>query len=578
MISSRTVTATLLGSGYNLDVLAGSLTLDEAMSPFVGGTITIANPGLQVLALLGQPPGQAPPRIRLTVTRSDGTTLSASLYVQARQIVAETGEVGINLVNAEALLEDYSPTAPINLAAYQYGVRAICGRVLTLALGMGNITPVMATPTSDAVFTTYSEVKNMIQGGSFEAATGLWTAGNATLSQNTTAAGGYGTYSLKIAPSSTSSDSYAQQEIQVSPGRTYTVSGTVRMTSTPSGSSNARAWGLYVEWTPTGGAPQALPGALAGGQPANGVATRRKITFTVPWNADSVRLRLYNGLTNSSANNANVFWDGIMLTEGDGTETNTTNLAYFDGSTPDTAAYNYDWDGDAGLSSSTRTPVVDRSPDILVWQPGTGGMSFLQPILQAAGLRLFQNIDGTWYIADDSYRVPGQARVAYGYNLYTATDLVSRTATQTDGLPLFADAVVLNYEWTDIRFGETKTASDVATSGTPTKAYVPPTMNTPYPGPGRAAYVLRRLKARTRQLQVTGTPDYSVRPGQQAVITTLDGGVQSGYVDAVTWDIGDDSMQVVTKGLVASLPGSVGRAPASQTIGSVTGTIAQYTN
>ncbi|WIB12908.1 hypothetical protein [Curtobacterium sp. MCPF17_052] len=69
------------------------------------------------------------------------------------------------------------------------------------------------------------------------------------------------------------------------------------------------------------------------------------------------------------------------------------------------------------------------------------------------------------------------------------------------------------------------------------------------------------MKTRQRQLQVTGATDYTTRPGQEAVITTVDGGVQTGYVDAVVWDLADDSMEVVTKSLLAVLPGSVGNSP-----------------
>lgn len=138
--------------------------------------------------------------------------------------------------------------------------------------------------------------------------------------------------------------------------------------------------------------------------------------------------------------------------------------------------------------------------------------------------------------------------------------------------------MILNYEWIESGTGKTKTAQDFAGPTNYFKPYMPETIQAPYPGPGRAAYMLKRLQARQRQLQVTGATNYAARPGQEGVITTVDGGVQTGYVDAVIWDLGDDSMEVVTKGLLAVTPGSVGNAPTNQTIGAVSGSVGSYIN
>ncbi|MCE0458449.1 carbohydrate binding domain-containing protein [Curtobacterium flaccumfaciens] len=568
ILSTLNVAATLIPSTgtttYPIAIKQGVVSMDESVSPFVGGDITIAHPGLSVFALIDNTA-----KVRLNVV-SGGTSLDVTLNVTARQLISETGDIGINLANDEALVEDCTPTAPINYNASQGSVQSIVNAVLSRALGKPTTASYVAGV--DRAFPTFREVKNLVPNGSFEASSGLWTASQSTLLQDTVRQK-FGTYSLRITPNSTSTSSYITMFVPLTPGQTYTYSAYFYMAGAlQSGASIADARKLQVGATVANS--QWLQRSAQVPNEAN-LQTRATMTFTVPWNAEDTFIRVINGYTNSADNRINV--DGILLVEGDGLDTNLTPIEYFDGDNADSDIYKYDWDDIALLSSSTRSPVVDRDEGALVWEPGMGGMRFLKNMLEATGLRLFQDIDGSWKLADNSYRVDGQTRIGYGFNLYRATDLMSRTATQRDGLPLFCDAVVLRYVWTDV-LGREQTATDIAGPANPTKAYTPNVIEAPYPGPGRAAYMLSRLKLRQRQLQVAGATDFTSRPGQEAVITTVDSGVQSGYVDAVSWDIGNDEMTVYTKGLIGVAPGSIGNAPAGQTIGSVSGTIAQYKN
>ncbi|ROS74989.1 carbohydrate binding protein [Curtobacterium sp. PhB130] len=578
----RTLTPTAVlnvgAAKYPLDVKTASITVDEGFSPYVSATLTIAHPGLTIMALIDPTPT---PRRTVTLTAVQGGdasgTVTMTLNLTARQIVAESGEVGLNIANDEARLQDYSPASPQSLVAstYQASVRAIVNRVLTVALGVTTTATVVSG--ADVPFKAYADAQNLMPNGNFEVSSGQWTAVACTLAQVTTWKQ-TGTYSLRITPNSTATGSYASLALNLTPGQTYTMQAYLRVGVALTGTLNGDALKLQATAT-LSGATRIVARSNAGTNTLNTTSVLT-MTWTVPALAESSTVRLINGATNSSANNL-VYFDAVTIFEGDGTDTNGTALVYFDGDTPDTAEYRYDWDGDAGLSSSTRTALVQREADTLVWQPGTNAMEFLQPILQTVGLRLFQDIGGAWKLADNGYRdVSQQTRVAYGYNLYRATDLVSRTASQTDDLPLFADAVVLRYTWEDSITGATKTASDIAAPAGFTKPYVLELTDTPFPGAGRAAYLLGRLKARTRQLVVVGAIDVNARPGQDAVITTLDGGVQTGYVDAITWDLGADEMTVTTKALIAVTSGSIGNAPAGQTIGSVgpTTTIAGYTN
>ncbi|WP_139200137.1 carbohydrate binding domain-containing protein [Curtobacterium sp. MCBA15_008] len=549
---------------YPLAVKQGTLSMDESVSPFIGGDITIAHPGLAVFALIDNKA-----KVRLNVV-SGGTTLNVTLNVEARQLITETGEIGINLVNDEALVEDVSPTTNVDYNDSQGSVRTIVNSVLTRALG--KTTTASYASGADRAFPTFREVRNYFPNPSFEISSGLMTAVNAALSQSTTYKN-TGTYSLKVTPNSTSTGSYAYAYVPLEPGKTYTAWCYARIVTPQTGTLNGDARKLQFLATVSG--QQSIYNRSNAAANTTSTTTRLSMTFTVPPAATDTAIRFISGGTNTADNS--VYFDAVQIIEGDGNDTNGALMAFWDGDTADSATYNYAWDDTAGLSSSTRTPVLDRDEGALVWEPGTGGMRFLKDILEATGLRLFQDIDGAWKLADNSYRVAGQARIGYGFNLYGATDLMSRTATQLDGMPLFCDAVVLRYAWTDV-LGRERTASDIAGPANPTKAYTPDVIEAPYPGPGRAAYMLSRLKLRQRQLQVTGATDFTIRPGQGAVITTVDSGVQTGYVDAVSWDLGNDEMTVYTKGLIGVQDGSIGKSPTGQTIGSVAGSIAAYTN
>jgi hypothetical protein len=548
VVSTLALSATLIagGASYPLDLLTGTCNMDESVVPFVAGDITVAHPGLTVFALI-----TPDAKVRLTAT-SRGASLTTTLTVQARQLVAETGEVGINLVNDEAAVQDYSPTSDTNFNAAQNSLRSIVNAALTKALG--TTTTVSYASGKDVAIPTTTTLENLIPGGNFENTTGIWTANNVTLS---TATGWkqVGTYSLKATPNSSSTSSWVSVVVPVSQGQKYTLSGYVRIQAVHGGTPQPGARRLQAIATFQDGSTTStslLAQSVQAPNTAN-TTTRLSVSFTVPWNAVSVAARLVNGASNFNDNS--IYLDGVLLTEGDGTDTNGQPLDYFDGDNPVDSLYSYAWTGDRSNSTSVRTPLVDRDPSTLIWSPGTGGMEFLQPIVQAGGFRLIQDIDGSWLLADNDYRVPGQARIGYGMNLLRATDLISKTATQVGGLPLYADAVVLRYAWTDV-LGKERTKSDIAAPAGYTKPYVPDVIQAPYPGPGRAAYMLSRLKTRRRQLQVTGLPDFTTRPGQEAVITTVDGGVQVGYVDAVTWDLGNDEMTVITKGLVNTPPAS----------------------
>jgi hypothetical protein len=507
-----------------------------------------------------------------------GTVQRIDLKITARQIDAESGTIGLNVQSDEALLQDFglvSPTPDRSYWANQDNVRSIIYNVMNRALGPGLFALYYETVTSPS-FRTYSAVENLIVNGAFEnGVTAPWFALNAVLGTST-AFKSSGSYSLQVTPNTTAADSFAEQTVQVEPGQVYTASAWIGVAGAQPGTLDARARRIWVYGYIDG--QVVVLGQSA--QAANtSTATRLSTTFTVPLNMQSIGVRLYSGAASGSG--ASVYWDSVMTVQGDGRDTNNiSTVPYFDGATEDTPAYNYEWTGATNASTSRRIPIIDRGPDALTWSPGQSAWDFLTPILQAVGWRLVPNLtDRGWTVKSvDSAPPGGTIALAVGSNLYSLTDLISRTASQSDGTPLFADAVLIHYTWTDSTTGEAREAYDSAGPAQPQKVHLIDRRDTAYPGAGAAAYVLGRLATRRRQLTVDAAEDYDPLPGRDVLITGPRDDVLAGTIDAITWDFTTARMTVKTKDLISIPALAVGRAPTTQTVGSVTTDLARYTN
>lgn len=540
----QTVTATLVtqdGYNYALNVLDGTPVLNEGSSPYAYASITIARPAIQVLAALDP---TLSPRVNLTITRAPGTSRTFDLLVSARQLETETARVGINLVSDEQFLQDYSLTATtpdVTFWGYQSSVRSIVYNVLNRVLGPSFS---IAYGAVDKAIPTFSALKNYITVPSFEVPSGVWIATNAAIARSTAWAQ-VGTASFQMTPNNmASSESFSALNPGMQPGQTYSMSGYWKGATAQTGtlSTLARRMAVYVQ----SGTSNLRLLASSTQAPNTTTATRVFGTFTIPEGTTYSEVRIYNG---AALGGGVSYWDGLMLTEGTGWETNNiTRLAYFDGDTPATSAYSYAWDDAAGLSSSQRTPLVQRDPDFLTWTPGQTAWDFLTAILQTVGLRLFCDEARVWRLVDNDYSVPGLVHVDHGMNLYTHQDLMSRTASERD-VPLFADAVVIKYTWRDSRLRD-QVAWDRAGATNPQKAYQLERPDTAYPGPGAAAYILTRITARKRQLSVTGANDLSVTPGQEVTVSVPRAPTQTGLVDGVSWDLNSGVMTLQTKGVV----------------------------
>jgi hypothetical protein len=177
-----------------------------------------------------------------------------------------------------------------------------------------------------------------------------------------------------------------------------------------------------------------------------------------------------------------------------------------------------------------------------IWTPGVTAWAYLQPMLEAASLRLWCDLDGTWYLTPRQTDTEGSVSLAVAQNV---TQYVDRMSLDPE---VWADAVVIEYKWTDA-LDLQRTEYDVA-GANPSRACLRIERQAVFPGPGAAAGILNRAQGRGRTLEVSSTLNLTARPGMGAQITPIAGQVQTGVVSAITWQAPESRMTVSTRGLV----------------------------
>ncbi len=157
-----------------------------------------------------------------------------------------------------------------------------------------------------------------------------------------------GTASIRITPSSgASSDSFINLggdlgafRLGMTGGKTYTLSGTVRLSAAQTGTLSGAARRLTAWYTTAGGSHVQASSTQATNAAGS---TRLSVSMTIPSDAIAAWVRLYNGAMLSGGE---VWWDAIMLTEG------STLPTYADGNSPSWA-----WSGTTNNSSSSGPPL-----------------------------------------------------------------------------------------------------------------------------------------------------------------------------------------------------------------------------
>jgi hypothetical protein len=158
-----------------------------------------------------------------------------------------------------------------------------------------------------------------------------------------------GTKALRITPVSSSIDTFAEMANMFAgytfkPNTTYHISADCTLAAPLTGTLDLRARGFRAMFN---GIETVFTYTSTKANTAG--SSRVSATFTTPAVTTISFFRLMNG---ASAGNGDVWWDRILLVEGDGTDVN----GYFDGSTPADEYFTYSWAGTPNASISRATP------------------------------------------------------------------------------------------------------------------------------------------------------------------------------------------------------------------------------
>lgn len=537
-------TATFIVDGEPVvrEVSDGTVTLDDGWSPYVQASLEVPISSPEVAEAIDPRQTQ---RVTLDVS-ADVNALDARTFdlgVRARRAGHKAGTIAVDLASDEALLIDkrrLSDSADTTPRTHEASLRAIVGWALD------KIGAELEAGAADADLTAYWQVTNLVTNPSFEVsaadtATGLNASGLISTALVSPSPAG-GTKALRATATAAGTSSFYPagwatgqgfRAIRVQPGRDYTAA-LYAVGSTPRPATVALQFRNEA-----GEVITSTDSATATDSSAGGQMRRYHVTAAAPENAAYASI-----LFTSTGNTAGQYHyiDGVMLIEG------TELVPYFDGSLPP-AGYSASWAGDAHLSVSTRTPFVERPPALFAWKPGVALWDFLAPLLQHAALRLYCDEERVWRLVDPAtHETPGYVVVQARHNATEGEDVIDRNE---EGL--WATGVVVVYRWTDEQ-GNRREAYDFA--GTDEKVHTVEHENTPYPGPGAAAYLLARLEGRGRTQEVEALTTYTATPGQDVLISLPGTLPQTGKIRRVEFDVRRGLMGVQTRDLTDALPGS----------------------
>lgn len=194
----------------------------------------------------------------------------------------------------------------------------------------------------------------------------------------------------------------------------------------------------------------------------------------------------------------------------------------------------------AGTTDATVAQV-----DATVWQPGTAANAYLNPMLEAASLRLWADELGTFRLSPRQEDVDGSAAFA----------LITSTDTMTWNPDVAPDAIVVKYSWTDITGGQ-HVQYDAAGAQPSHAGLLVERPDTVYPGPGAAAGMLARAQGRGRVVEISQVNDLTVSPGMPVNITPPDTVELAGRISAFEWAWPEAEMSITNRGLTDIAPDS----------------------
>lgn len=544
MISTHVYEAALRGTpDVPLSMKAGSITLDAGRRPHVSGSITVALPTMSVLAAL-DPRISPSPRISVEVLASfpwGAQPRSFDLALRDRTVNLEAATVTLQVASDEALLSDFAPliddTAPLN---FQASLRGLIGYVLS------KVTPgAVLAPSVDVAVPALADSANLIRNPRVGTGTtdwfATWSSGGLTPSRQV--AGGpafaptYMAYLSAAGVLTNGAEIYiAETAVSVTTGKQYRLSVSL---------GGAAGRQLIVDavcfdgsGNITGYVPAVTTAMLAGGAWSRAVT----VPFETYPNTARIRVRVRATQLGGSEYVNVTAW---RLSEATGDPV--ADGLYFDGDTADTAQYDYAWQQTTGgataphASVSTRkVKVAAATPAALTWKAGQDAMSFLAPLVQAAGRRLVCDEARVWTLRTEGYDPGGVLDVRHAVNLVAGSEKISRDDDD------WFDAAVSIYTWTDVNGVQQQRTDAYALTPTYTRLRRFE-FTTAYPGPGFAQYAVRRAQGRGREVTVTTVADWAAK-AEQGITVVLEGApIQTGETSVVTFNFDTDEMTITSR-------------------------------
>ena len=561
MISEHTYTATV--EGHTLSVRSGSVGLDTTRAPHVQGDVEVSLPGVwQIIggqltwvpdpaayALL-DPRSSPPPRVVITAAQTDGPSRTFDLHVRDRRINHRAGTVSLSVASDEGILTDWAPLAddytPLTLAS---SLRAVVNYVLGKAIPGAVLA---AAPSNDANVTPYWSVTNLQRNPAVIGDVSNWTqGGGCTIAYVAEASSGAVRVSMTSASGAVYAVDTSKYNLNAQPGRDYSLSFLVRNEGTVRAGETATVVLRFLDnnnatiVNVAGTARQIGAGyakiKVSGRAPANAAKIAPYVSFAGSQSGRVLRI------------------DAAMLYEGDPL----IPVDPFTGADNDTSTYTYDFQGPANDSPSVRTPVIERDPESLIWKAGQSALDILHPLVQAAGFRLVCDEGRVWTLRSETFSAPGSIAIRSGANIIDADEMISRDAG------IWFDARATVYEWTD-RNGIQQTRTDAYALTPGYSRMTRLELSTPYPGPGRSEYAVRRAQGVGREVTVDTVSNWDATPEQALQLILDQTPPLVGNIQSVSFDLGNDRMTITTRardvpvgaidlivGTINALPGTI---------------------
>lgn len=503
----------------------GNVKLDMTTAPYATSVIELELLDDEDLEWLNPANGVRVP----FVCGAHGTNLRPfDLSLRSRVVSHDRKRVTLRLSSDEALLMKYRAlTLDKGARAHQASLRAVCNYVL------GMIGAALEPGSDDADVTAYWPLTNILPNPSAQGTVGTYfiAAGNvpsASIALDNQGSPPYGSTSVLWLSSAAGWASLSLRQHTARPGDMMTASAYVRQI-------NNLPVRIRFNWRDSEN--ELIRSDVGAAVNADSTWNARPyITAKAPAGTARVGVILE---FQSTAGGQGCRADGMMLYKGD------ELVPYHDGAnTP--AGYLTAWTDAANASQSTRTPFVERLPELFVWQPGQTAWDFLLTITAVAGFVLWCDEERRWWLAR-----PEDRAVAGLVNVAPTTTRRGEDELSDESDEAAITGVVVRYRWRDLE-GTQHEAYDSA--GTPENVLVVE-LDKAYPGPGIAAGMLARRSGTGRVQRVDVLARWNTTPGMTAQIALPGAPPTIGRVTDVNFDLRLGLMGLGTTGLIDVSPG-----------------------